>query len=168
MFSNGEDYFDFLSTVKEVIIMSSEWTTYQSFQQGQELLDAVNTLSIHLKLDEEELEDEESLEKARKRIESFLSDLQEHAAQDEEGEGLILGTGPRLRQFAQRFAEAQHEPRRFQSPLMSGEIDHVRRLLQKNVLTEEGSRELVSSLDELKALLEEHVDTDASRLFGEI
>jgi hemerythrin-like domain-containing protein len=157
-----------LSNVEEVIVMSSEWTTYQSFQQGQELLDAVNTLSIHLKLGEEELGDEESLEKARERIESFLNDLQEHIAQDEEGEGLILGTGPRLRQFAHRFAEAQHEPRQFQSPLMSGELDRVRRLLQKDSFTEKESRELVSSLDEFKVLLEEHVDTDANRLFGEI
>lgn len=151
--------------------MNSEWSTFQSFQQGQDVLDAINTLAINLKLGDEDLDDEtseESLNEARNRIETFLRNLQEHLTQEEEQKGLILGAGPRPRQFAHRFSEAQQNPRRFQSPLLEGKFDRIRTLLQKDCLTDEESTDLLSSLDELKELVEEHVDQDATQLFGEL
>jgi len=151
--------------------MNSEWSTFQSFQQGQDVLDAINTLAINLKLEGDRLGDEtsqESLNEARNRIDSFLKDLQENLSQEEEQEGLILGAGPRHRQFTHRFSEAQQNPRRFQSPLLEGEIGRILSLLQKDRLTDEESTDLLSSLDELKELVEEHVDQDATQLFGEL
>lgn len=156
--------------------MSTEWSTFQSFQQTQSLLEAVNTLTARLQLEEagfagprsDNVISESAAQEASEQLAHFLEDL-EVAANEEEKQGPILGSGARSRQLVRRFTEARQDDRRFRSILFDNGILHTRRLLERwpEASAEERAM-LLASLEDLRTLLEEHVHDDVSRLLGEI
>jgi hypothetical protein len=72
--------------------MSTEWLSIQSFQYDQDLLTAINTLSIHVKLNLLGETDEKRLEAAqlaRQKLDAFFRKLEpiiQEAEQAETGE----------------------------------------------------------------------------------
>ena len=148
--------------------METEWLAIQSFQHSQNLLSAINTLSIHTKLELAGILDEgrvAAAERARETIVSFLAELQEMAQEAEKGK-TILGVDPRRRQLVESFIAAKHNPRRFRSALFQDTSTRVQKLLRSN--SEEDSEFLLECLKELRILLEDHIHTDAVQILGEI
>ena len=151
--------------------MSSEWSTFQSFQQSQDLLDAINTLTIHIELAKAGLSEEApsgTAQESTERIDVFLAEL-ERSLTPHAGRKPMLGAGSRIRQFADRFVEARKEPQRFHSLLVRDGLDEVRALLQRGEdASEEDQEQLLDCLEDLRTLLEEHIHADVNNLLGEI
>lgn len=150
--------------------MSTQWLAIQSFQQSQDLLAAINTLSIHTKLEIAGINDEqraESAKRAREILASFLETFEKviHQAEQARDEPLV-GVDPRLRQLAKSFVNARRDKRRFHSTLFTKPISDMPYLLAST--EEKDQQALVECLTEFRVLVEEHVHTDARRILGEI
>jgi hypothetical protein len=149
----------------------AQWLTVQSFQHGQELLAAINTLSIQLKLREQSAAGPDSakaVEDARRKLDRFLEEMEQMIGgpDGKEVNPLLLGTNPRTRELAESFEEARKDRTRFRSELFQGDIANVRQLLDSNA---KGDEELLlRCLDELRMLLQEHVQADATQIMGQI
>lgn len=145
--------------------MSSEWLAIQSFQRDQDLLAAINTLSIHTKLKLGGVADEERAKaatEAREELASFLETLARVTDQIER-ENALVGLDPRLRKLARRFVAARRNRRRFHSSLFTESLSDVTSLLTP--MNEEEQQALVEILSDLRSLIEEHVYTDANQIF---
>ncbi len=150
--------------------MSTQWLAVQSFQHSQDLLAAINTLSMHIKLGLIGISDkdrEATSGSAREKLASFLKELEAVVKELQRGEAKpMLGVDLRLRQLARNFIEAKRNRERFESPLFQNTITHALELLTSD--KKEDQRSLVKCLEELRTLLEEHVHTDATQILGEI
>ncbi len=150
--------------------MSVQWLAVQSFQHNQDLLTAINKLSIHLRLQFEGNEDAEragEANKAREMLSSFFRELETLVNDTERGEEVpVLGANPRLRQLARSFVKAKRNRHRFRSSLFRNGAGCFQQLLQSN--TKEDRQALLESLEELRVLVEEHMHVDAERVLGEI
>lgn len=150
--------------------MSVHWLAVQSFQKNQDLLAAINKLSIHLRLQLERNEDAEragEANKAREMLSSFFRELETLVNDTERGEEVpVLGANPRLRELARRFVRAKRNRRRFRSSLFRNGAGCFQQLLHSN--TKEDRQALLESLEELRVLVEEHMHVDAERVLGEI
>jgi hypothetical protein len=150
--------------------MSIRWLTVQSFQQSQDLLAAVNALSIHLKSELARIPDEEraaAAEQARELLSSFFDQFEVILNKVEhEDEEPVLGADPRLRQLARNFIEARRNRRRFHSELFACSSAHIKHLLHSK--GDGDKRALVQCLADLRVLLEEHLQVDAERMLGDI
>jgi hypothetical protein len=150
--------------------MSVQWLAVQSFQHNQDLLSAINKLSIHLRLQLEgnnDTERGEEANKAREILSSFLRELETLVKDKEGGESVpVLGANPRLRQLARSFMNAKHDRRRFHSSLFRNGAGCFQRLLESNAKEEQQA--LLESLEDLRLLVEEHMHVDAERVLGEI
>jgi hypothetical protein len=150
--------------------MSTEWLAVQSFQHSQSVLAAINTLSIHLKLTLAGLADQEREEEAaqaRERLASFLKELEtvvEELEQDEVKP--VVGADPRLRKLGESFIEARRDRRWFSSALFRNAPAEIQQLLESK--QPEDQKQLLPSLAELRVLIEEHINSDAIQLLGEI
>jgi len=150
--------------------VSVQWLAVQSFQHNQDLLVAINKLSIHLRLQFEGNEDAEragEANKAREMLSSFFRELETLVNDTERGEEVpVLGANPRLRELARSFVRAKRNRRRFRSSLFRNGAGCFQQLLQSN--TKEDRQALLESLEELRVLVEEHMHVDAERVLGEI
>jgi len=150
--------------------VSVQWLAVQSFQHNQDLLAAINKLSIHLRLQLEGNEDAEragEANKAREMLSSFFRELETLVNDTERGEEVpVLGANPRLRQLARSFVKAKRNRHRFRSSLFRNGAGCFQQLLQSN--TKEDRQALLESLEELRVLVEEHMHVDAERVLGEI
>jgi hypothetical protein len=150
--------------------MSTEWLAVQSFQHSQSVLAAINTLSIHLKLTLAGVADQEREEEAaeaRERLASFLKEIERVVEElKQETAKPVLGADPRLRKLGESFIEAKRDRRRFHSALFRDNPAESRRLLESQ--QPEDQKQLLSSLEELRILIEEHINSDAIQLLGEI
>jgi len=148
--------------------MSTEWLSIQSFQYDQDLLTAINTLSIHVKLNLLGETDEKRLEAAqlaRQKLDAFFRKLEPIIQEAEQAETEpLLGTDPRLRQFAKGFIAAKRNRQKFRSTLFRDTITRVHQLLYSN--EESDQKVLILCLQELRTLLEEHIHTDSVRILG--
>ena len=150
--------------------MSVQWLAVQSFQHNQDLLAAINKLSIHLRLQFEGNEDAEragEANKAREMLSLFFRELETLVNDTERGEEVpVLGANPRLRQLARSFVKAKRNRHRFRSSLFRNGAGCFQQLLQSN--TKEDRQALLESLEELRVLVEEHMHVDVERVLGEI
>jgi hypothetical protein len=149
--------------------MSAHWLTFQSFQQGQDLLEAINLVSIHTKLQRNGMagtEHAEPIQQSREKIKAFLQALATlvHQAETKPDQPL-LGIDIRRQQLVDRFLDAKRNPRRFRSTLFKKSIEEAIQLLTAE--SEEERHQLINSLSELRALIEEHIDRDTVRILGE-
>lgn len=149
--------------------MSTQWLAVQSFQQNQALLDAINTLSIHIKLKLSSIADEgreKKVQKAKKELASFFSDFEKLVKKTEQGKvTAILGVNPRLRQLAKSFVAAKQDKQRFRSDLKKKSLSHLNTLL--NSTDKNDQKALLECLSELRVLIEEHLYTDTTQILGE-
>jgi len=149
--------------------MSIQWLAVKSFQHSQDLLAAINTLSIHLKLEAAGNTDTAhaaQASEAREVLSSFLEMLAPVVADAERGETKpVLGADPRLRQLAKSFVSAKRNRYRFHSALFRDTFARVQQLLDSP--KEEDRQPLLECLGELRVLIEEHVQMDAERVLGE-
>ncbi|MGH8543782.1 MAG: hypothetical protein ACREX3_09165 [Gammaproteobacteria bacterium] len=150
--------------------MSVQWLAVQSFQHNQDLLAAINKLSIHLRLQLEGNEDAVragEANKAREMLSSFFRELETLVKDTEGGEDVpVLGANPRLRQLARSFVRAKRNRRRFRSSLFRNGTGCFQQLLHSN--TKEDRQALLESLEDLRVLVEEHMHVDMERVLGEI
>ena len=148
--------------------MNSDWMAMQSFHRSQELLTAINELSIHLKLEAAGISDEQQTERAavaKKRLVGFLQRLQPllETAERNEREP-ITGADARLRQLAQRLAEARRVSSRGNSPLLRRSFAKMIELLESD--KPEDRKPLLQGLKDLRRLLDQHLETDTRALVG--
>jgi len=149
--------------------MTADWLTFQSFQRSQEVLKAINTLSVHLKLMLNGIADEERSQAAKQSVETlraFLDEIEAAACQADRTEpALMLGVDPRFQQLVHDYLAARRR-RRFRSRLFTDSIGDVKMLLNSNARSDQ--RALVECLAELRVLVEEHMHEDVSQVLGAI
>ena len=150
--------------------MSTQWLAAQSFQQSQDLLTAINTLSIHLKLRLAGIPDEERsnrAQQARQTLTAFVRALHTLVQEAQQGEMRpLVGVDPRQRHFVKNCIEAKRDRRRFRSALFQRTPAEFQQLLSSD--TEEEQHELLACLKELRTLLEEHVATDTAQILENV
>jgi hypothetical protein len=149
--------------------MTAEWLTFQSFQRSQEVLQAINALSIHLRLKLNGVVDEERSKVADRSVrilQAFLDEIDEASSQADGVEPkLMLGVDSRLQQLVQSYLTARRYGR-FRSRLLKESIDSVKPLLMSDSRTDQEA--LLECLDELRVLVEEHMQDDADRIMGNV
>lgn len=150
--------------------MSAQWLSLQSFQQGQELLEAINNVSIHIKLKRNGIADPErakTMRQNREKIKTFLQALAPLVEQAEVNHDKpLLGIDLRRRQLVNRFLEAKRNSRRYRSALFRNSIAEAIRLVESNA--EDDQQNLIECLADLRILIREHTNRDAARILGEI
>lgn len=150
--------------------MSPDWLAVQSFGANQRLLTAINDLSIHTKLRLGGVDDpgrSQAAADGRKTLEAFLYRLDTALGQSGEDElGPVLGTDPRLRELARSFVAARRDRGRFRSVLFRQSPSEMEQLLRSG--KPEDEKLLVECLKELRALVEDHLHSDAAEVLGEI
>ena len=147
--------------------MNNQWLSFQSFVQNQELLEAINTLSIHTKLDLAGDVDEERVNKlndAKIKIAQFIKNFDKIIKQTDNNKP-ILGVDHRLRQLVQNFFSAKQTGYKFHSPFFTESPARVLDLIKSE--NEEDKKSLIECLKELRILIEEHVHTDTNEILGE-
>jgi len=149
--------------------MKAHWLVVQSFQQSQDLLDSINTLSIHTKLELAGIPDEQRTvpaEDARRKIGTFLEELRRHV-EGELNEGRpVVGASPRVRRLARTFERGKRDRVRFRSLLFRRPLSDIQNLLHSP--RKEDKPPLLECLKDLRVLIEEHVDADAMKILGEL
>ncbi len=149
--------------------MKSDWQTFQSFQQSQQVLKAINTLSIHLKLGLRAIEDNDRAQAVSQSIVvllNFLDKLENvtvHADQSETAP--VLGVDPKLQRLARSYLTARRQ-RRFRSRVFTNSISDIKPLL--NSTDENEQQTLIRCLADLRVLIEEHLHEDADSILGAI
>ena len=150
--------------------MSTQWLDIQSFQQSQELLSAINTLSIHRKLTSRGYLDKnrkEAAEQARETLVDFFQKLDKIVQDIEDGHRKpVLGIDARLRHLAENYVQAKRTHGQSRSLFLELPLSKVRDLFYSE--RAEDRREVLKVLAEFRELLEEHVSVDAKRLLGDI
>lgn len=149
--------------------MSVQWLSVQSFQHSQDVLSAINALSIHLKLAAAGVSDEARAEQARQArvtLAAFLEELEPVITETERGGATpVVGANPRLRQLASSFVDAKQNSFCFHSELFRAAPSRLKQLLTSS--NAEDRAALLDCLAELRVLVEEHVQTDTERVLGE-
>lgn len=147
-------------------MMNSQWRAVQSFQENQSLISAINTLSIHIKLEmagHSDLNRAEAVPKAKKELCEFLTELNSQVQCVEVEKKSLLGVDPRRRKFVKHLIAAKNEYR-IRSPFLQEKLSVVQQLLQSDA--EADKQEILLLLEELRMLLEEHIGSDVQQLFG--
>lgn len=148
--------------------MSTHWLAIQSFQQSQELLSAINTLSIHRKLTDKGYPDTKKKEVAEQAIETlvdFFKKLDKIVQNIEDGHRKpILGVDARLRHLAENYVQAKRA--QSHSPFLELPLSQIRNLFYSE--SSENRGKVLAVLAAFRKLLEEHVGVDARQLLGYI
>lgn len=144
--------------------MSQEWLNIQSFFSDQELLGAINDLSIAIKQEAAGVQDgerERRAKDARRLLKRFLGRLSEVESAD--SKELLLGVDARFQSLTDAIASARREGNRYQSVLMKSGAAGALPLLDAK--SSESRVQLVESLAELRRVIEQHQQTDAAAIF---
>ncbi|MYF99909.1 hypothetical protein F4212_12390 [Candidatus Poribacteria bacterium] len=147
-------------------MMNSQWRAVQSFQENQNLISAINTLSIHIKLEMAghfDLNKADTVSKAKDKLCAFLAELDSQIQCVEAENVPLLGVDPRRRQFVKHLIDAKNSYR-INSPYLLEKLSDVQQLLYSD--TEKDKKHTLCLLDELRMLLEEHLGSDVEQLFG--
>ena len=141
--------------------MTPQELAAQSFHENQKLLSAVNTLSIHTKLEMKGRSDEKAVVKAKDEVCSFLKELEHHVQDAENNKHPWLGIDPRRQQFVSNFIEAKRSYR-IRSPFLRDKLSEAVHILRSE--KEADKQATLSILAELRRLIEEHLESDVSQL----
>ena len=150
--------------------MNTHWLNIQSFQRSQELLSAINTLSIHRKLNlngNSDLDRKDAAEQARETLITFFERLDEIAQDLEDGHRKpVLSIDARLCHLAEIYIRAKRRQDSSSSPFEEHSLSEVGQLFDSK---HPGDwRQALKILATFRDLLEEHVSVDARRLLGTI
>ncbi|RKU16323.1 hypothetical protein C6503_12920 [Candidatus Poribacteria bacterium] len=147
-------------------MINSQWRAVQSFQENQNLISAINILSIHIKLKmagHSDLNKEETIQKAREELCSFLTELNPQVQRAEVENKPLLGVDLRRRQFVKHLITAKQGDR-IRSPFLLDKLSKGVQLLRSDAKADK--QDLLLFLEELRMLLEEHIGSDVQQLFG--
>lgn len=149
--------------------MSNEWVAAENFERTQELILAVNALSMHTKLTLAGITNvprAEEAKQARATLHTFLDRFTSLVAEVEHRHGSIMaGIDPGLHQLVTYFV-AQRRLLPSRSILYSLPLDELRSLL--DATSQDDMERLVACLSELRAVLEQQLHADMSGLLGEM
>lgn len=149
--------------------MENKWLTIQSFERNQNLLELINKLLIHLKLHSKGIDDrmnpEEVLD-AKKALILFLTKLDSLVHSIEKKSDPLTGIDLRYRKLIRNFVDAKNRTSKFKSSLFRNSPGKVLELI--NSSKQEDVIQLIDSLTELRALLDDHIAFDTKDLIGEI
>lgn len=138
----------------------------QSSHENQKLLFAINTLSIHIKLEMAghcDMNRAGEIPKAKEVLRLFLTELEPQVQRAEEAETrVLLGVDARRRQFIRNFADARRN--RIRSSFLRGKLSDASQLLYSDKT--EDKEDILLVLEELRMLIEEHIASDVQQLFG--
>ncbi|MDE3256338.1 MAG: hypothetical protein OYM47_00680 [Gemmatimonadota bacterium] len=150
--------------------MTPHWPHVQSFQQSQELLSAINTLSIHRKLKDGGHPDTNRIEAAEQAKEALIAffDKLDHVAQNiEDGHPTpVLGVDSRFIRLAENYVDAKHARGQSASPFFERPLSQVEGLFYSERTRDRS--ELLEILAAFRVLLEEHVGADTKWLLADI
>lgn len=150
--------------------MSTKWLAIQSFQYDRSLIAAINTLSIHLKLELagiSNVEKAKEVNEARNTLSFFLEKFESLTSNLElANTNPLTGTNQGLRQLAQKFVSAKNNPSEFNSMLSQTTMSQIKVLLRSEIT--EDKEVLILYLQGLRRLIEEHIDLDTETIFGEV
>lgn len=139
----------------------------QSFHENQKLLSAVNTVSIHTKLEmagRSDLNGAKAVSEAKETLNTFFKELDVIVERAEKAETKpLLGVDARRRQFVSNFITAKRNYR-IQSPSLRGKLSDVAQLIHSD--QKRDKQDILIVLEELRMLLEEHIARDTEVLFG--
>ena len=147
-------------------MINSQWRAVQSFQENQNLISAINILSIHIKLKmagHSDLNKKETIQKAREELCSFLTELNPQVQRAEVENKPLLGVDPRRRQFVKHLITAKQSAR-IRSPFLLDKLSKGVQLLRSDAKADK--QDILLFLEELRMLLEEHIGSDVQQLFG--
>ena len=150
--------------------MSNQWLEFQSFQSNQQLLRAINVISIYIKLNLAGIADKDKLDDAtdaKRFLSLFLRGWEEIVNKFENvAHGPLIGVDPRMKELTSNYVARRREVGKYRSDLFRKSPRDVADLLEAS--TTDQQRALLSSLSELRKLLEEHVYSDSVQIMGEI
>ncbi len=148
--------------------MSDKWLSAQNFERSFHLVSAINTVSIHSKLEAAGIDDSTRLadvEEAQEYLIRFLRTLSPMIRDSgRTSEALVDGPDPRLGDLARGFLAAQTE-RPATTSLSGVSPDEICRLIESSEPSDQGK--LLVCLRDLRGLLEQHIRADAAEVFGE-
>lgn len=147
--------------------MSTNWLAAVSFQQDQDILHAINILSIHRKLRLRGITDagrNDKANEAKNYLIGFLKSLESLVKEIQKGQELpITGTNPRMSRFAREFISSTRKTKRFRQ-IASLPIEEVVRLIKSE--REEDQSLSIRCLAGLRMLVEQHMYADANQILG--
>lgn len=149
--------------------MSNEWLNAESFERSYHLVSAINTISIHEKLEAAGVKDNRDpaeIRDSRRYLLEFLNSF-EPVVRGIEGdpERLAEGVDPRLGELARGFLAAQRK-RPQTSELANVSLNEISRLMESSD-SEDRARFLVC-LRDLRRLVEQHAHADVVKILGEL
>ena len=148
--------------------MTPKERAVQSFHENKKFLFAINTLSIHIKLEMAghcNMNRAEEIPEAREVLRLFLTELEPQVQRAEEAETqLLLGVDARRRQFIKNFVDARRN--RIRSSFLRGKLSDAAQLFHSDKT--EDAEDILLVLEELRMLLEEHIAGDTEVLLGGI
>ena len=140
----------------------------QSFHENKRILFAINTLSIHIKLEmagHSDLSRAKEIPEAKEVLRLFLIELEPQVKRAEEAESKpLLGVDARRRQLVKNFISARRN--RIRSPFLRGKLSDAAQLLCSDKTADK--KDILLVLAELRMLLEEHIASDTEILLGRI
>lgn len=146
--------------------MKPKESAVQSFHENQKLLFAINTLSIHTKLEmagHSDMNRTKEISEAKEVLRLFFIELEPQVRRAEEGETKpLLGIDARRRQFIKNFIAARRT--RIRSSFLRGKLSDAAQLLYSDKTADKENILLV--FEELRMLLEEHIGSDVQVLLG--
>ena len=148
--------------------MKYDWLTAASFERADDVVAAINTLSIHAKLalfGTDERADGARLGRARADLLTFLGILEATVNDADTGGAPLVGADPRLGDLAARYRSAR---RRWPppSPLFATSFADLRALIGSD--RPEDRPALIDCLRGLRALVEQHAHEDVVGLLGDV
>lgn len=150
--------------------MGTQWQYARSFQQGQELLSAINTLSIHRKLTDRghpDMNRIEASEQARETLVAFFEKLDKIVQKIEDGHRKpVLGVDARMRHLAGNYVHAKHASGQPRSPFLEHPLPQMRQVFYSE--SPNDRREVLKVLAAFRQLLDEHIGIDVKSLLGDI
>ncbi|MDZ7399194.1 MAG: hypothetical protein ONB37_03410 [candidate division KSB1 bacterium] len=147
--------------------MSDHWISYQSFVKNQQLLEAINTLSIHTKLKlagDADSGRSQEVEQAKQQIAHFITTF-DQLIQKNNDDQTLHGADERLRQLLQDFYSARRDNQKFRSQFFTKSPSQILKLMASDKTEDEEA--LVECLRELRLLIEQHVHADTTAILGE-
>lgn len=140
----------------------------QSFHENKKFLFAINSLSIHIKLEMAgycNMNRAKEIPEAREVLRLFLTELEPQVQRAEEAETKpLLGVDARRRQFVKNFVDARRN--RIRSSFLRGKLSDAAQLFYSDKTA--SKEDILLVLEELRMLLEEHIASDTEVLLGGI
>lgn len=148
--------------------MTPKERAVQSFHENKKFLFAINTLSIHIKLEMAghcNMNRAKEIPEAKEVLRLFLTELEPQVQRAEEsGTEPLLGVDARRRQFVKNFVNARRN--RIRSSFLRGKLSDAAQLFYSDKTA--NKEDILLVLKELRTLVEEHIASDTEVLLGGI